>query len=112
VTLPPHLLALAGEDAADEFRVGMAAAAQVTDDGIRAKRRLPLGHGHLVAVILQENPGGAAERARHPGAARVEGADAADVPVGGEVRVAADDDVGAAADEQPRDQALPAATAA
>ena len=52
------------------------------------------------AAVLKEQPAGPARRPRHPGTARVEGADATDQTVDLIVGVAAHDHVGVAPGEQ------------
>jgi hypothetical protein len=107
-----------GEDGSKEFRVRVASAAQVSDNGSGVERHSAMRDGQLIAVIVQQQPVRHAGGTRQPGAAGVEGADAADEAIGRGVSMAADDDVSTASGEQPpwsrtpRVQPIPAAIAA
>jgi hypothetical protein len=94
------LLALSGEDGGNEFRVGMASPPKVADNGINVKRRTALGDGQGIAVILKQKPAGGAAGTRHASAAGIEGADAVNKTIGGEMSVATDDHIGAASGKQ------------
>ena len=78
----------------------MASAAKVADNGISVKRRAAVGNGHGIAVVFKEKPAGSAAGAGLSDAAGVEGTDAVDETIGGQMSVATDDDIGAASGQQ------------
>ena len=91
---------LAGEDGGDELRVRMVSSMEVADNGIDVKRCTAVGDGHADAIVFEEEPACRAARTRHPGAAGIEDADAVNETIGDEMRVTADDHVGAASGKQ------------
>jgi hypothetical protein len=76
--------------------LGVSPASKVADNGINVKRHAALGDDQAVAAVFKEKPACGGTGAGHARAARIEGADTADEPIGGVVGVAADDHVGAA----------------
>jgi hypothetical protein len=90
----------AGEDRGDELCVGMASSAKVGDNRIDVERRAAVGHGQSVAVVLQEKPAGGAAGTGQSRAAGVEGTDAVNETIRGEMGVAADDDISPASCQQ------------
>jgi hypothetical protein len=93
-------LALSGEEGGDELGVRVAPAVKIADDRIDIEGDAAMGDGQGLAVVFQENPAGRAAGTGQAGAAGIEGPDAVDETVGGDVSMAADDDVGAASGQQ------------
>jgi hypothetical protein len=96
----PSHLAHPGEDGGNEFRVRMASAAKVSDNGADIERHSALHHGQLIAAIVQEEPVRHAAGARQPRATGIESADAADEAIGRSVRMTADDAISTTAGQQ------------
>jgi len=92
--------ALAGEDGGDELRVGMASQTKIADNGIDVKMRAAMGDGQGVAVVFQEKPAGGAAGWGQSRTAGIEGTDAVNETIRGEMGVAADDDIGATSGQQ------------
>ena len=95
-----------GNDRRRELGVGMSAAAKVADNGVNVKRHAAVCDGNGMAAVFEEKPACGRAGAGHPRAAGIERTDTADEPVGGEVGVAADHDIGAASGQhRPEDRA-------
>jgi aldose 1-epimerase len=92
---------LRGEDGFDEGAIGVTATVQVADHGTDVEGYgVVLGDHLAVAAVLQQQPVSLAGRSGHPGATRVEGADAANQTVGLVMGVTAYHHVGAAPGQQ------------
>ena len=104
----PLLVAFTGEDGLDEGGIRVTAAAQVADHGTGIKRHgAVLGGQPARAAVLKKQPSGPASRARHPGAAGIERADAVDDPVDLVVGMTPDHHVGVASGQQAASGACP-----
>ena len=91
---------LSGEDGGDELRVGMAPPSKVADNSVNVKRRAVAGDDEAIAIVFKEKPAGRAGCPGHPGTAGIEGTDAVNEPVRGQMSMAADHDISAASRQQ------------
>ena len=91
---------LSGEDGGDELGVGVASPVKVADDRIDVEGDAAVGDGQSLAVTFKENPAGGAAGAGQSGTAGIKGPDAVDETIGGEMSMAADDDIGTASGQQ------------
>ena len=91
---------LSGEDGGDELGVGVASPAKIADDRTDVEGDTAMGDGQGLAVVFKENPAGGAAGTGQAGTAGIEGPDAVDETVRGDMSMAADDDLGAASGQQ------------
>ena len=91
---------LAGEDRADEFRIWMAPPPKIADNSIDVERRAAAGGRQGTIFILEEQPAGRSRRSRHSRAARIQRPNPVNETIGGDVSMAADNDIGIASSEQ------------
>jgi hypothetical protein len=87
---------LSSEDRSNESGVRMTPATQVSGHGLGVERRSVMRDGQAIAPVFQQKPVRDAASTWQPGAAGIEGADTADKAIVGSVRMATDDNVGAA----------------
>jgi hypothetical protein len=78
----------------------MAPAAKVADNRGYVERHPAVRDAQVISIVGKEKPVRGATGTRQPGATRVEYADTVDKAVGGDVCMAADDDVGAPSSQQ------------
>jgi hypothetical protein len=78
----------------------VASPVKIADDRVDVEGDAAVGDSQGLAVPFEEHPAGGAAGTGQSGAAGIEGPDAVDETVGGDMGMAADDDIGAAADQQ------------